>query len=142
MATMMIAKTGMTGMTGMTGTIATTIEKEPDRAEHPAPPGRKITRLGRDLGFLLGQRLGDGREMGGKIGVLGLRGQRLGPVAGEPVVAVAVVGLADLALGRVVIVEIALRGRLDRLAQHARLGVALGIGEELEAFAKRAELAQ
>jgi hypothetical protein len=40
-----------------------------------------------------------------------------------------------------VVVEIALRGGLDRLAQHARLGVAR-LGEELEAFAQRAELAQ
>jgi hypothetical protein len=104
-----------------------------------APIGHQF---GRDLVFLLGQRLGDGREMGGKLGVLGLRGQRLGPVAGEPVVAVAVVGLAGLALGRVVVVEIALRGRLDRLAQDARLGVALRLGEELEALAEGAELAK
>jgi hypothetical protein len=85
-----------------------------------APIGHQF---GRDLVFLLGQRLGDGREMGGKLGILGLRGQRLGPVAGEPVVAVAVVGLAGLALGRVVVVEIALRGRLDRLAQMRALAL-------------------
>ena len=54
----------------------------------------------------------------------------------------AVVRLADFTARTTVIVQNALGGCINRIAQDTRFGIALGIGQELEAFAKRAELAQ
>ncbi len=56
--------------------------------------------------------------------------------------AVSVVGLADLATGRLVVVENALCRRLCGLAQNARGLVSADFRQELEALAKGAELSQ
>ena len=84
--------------------------------------------FGQNGGFLCGQLCRDGREMRGQVGIVRLRGQGFGPVAREPVMAVAVVRLACLATGRAVIVQHALRRHFHRVAQDPRFRVALGIG--------------
>lgn len=98
--------------------------------------------LRHDRVSILGQGLGDGCEMRRDLGVLGLRRKRLRPVEREPEMAVAVVGLTDLARGRAVIVEHTLRRRFHAFAEDARLLVVPRIGEELQAFRQRAELAK
>ncbi len=52
-----------------------------------------------DLLLVLGQRSGDGGEVGLQLRVLGLRGERLGPVHGQVEMAAAVVQLARLGRG-------------------------------------------
>ena len=80
--------------------------------------------------------------MCGQLRIVVLCGQRLGPVAREPVVAVAVVGLTDFTPRAAVMVEDALRGGIYRAAQDHRLGIVACLTQEFEAFAQSTELAQ
>ena len=92
--------------------------------------------------FAIRQRFGDGPELRRQFGIVALRGQRFGPIAGEPIVAVAVVGLAHFPARGAVVIQNALGCGLNRLAQHTRFGITTRIGQELETFAQRAEFAQ
>ena len=91
------------------------------------------------VGLVRRELFGDRRHDRGEVGVFGLLGELLGPVAGEPEVAAAVVDLTDPAGGGLVLVEQPLGGAVECLAQHTGAGVAvgrlvaeaLGQGEEL-----------
>mmetsp|Transcript_23331 Transcript_23331/g.40565 ORF Transcript_23331/g.40565 Transcript_23331/m.40565 type:complete len:238 (+) Transcript_23331:3920-4633(+) len=80
--------------------------------------------------------------MGRKLRVIRLCRQRLRPIERKEEVAVAVVGLTDLAPRGLVVIQNALRGRIHGLAQNGGLGIAIHGPEVLQAFAQRTELAQ
>src|SRR5574337_1958809 len=71
------------------------------------------TELLDDPGLVVGQSLGQRRELGSQRGVFGLRCQRLGPIQGQVELTAAVVDLADLARRRLVLVQ-----QLARTEEH------------------------
>ena len=77
-----------------------------------------------DLLLVLGQLLGQRRELGRQLGVLGLRGQLLRPVQGQVELAAAVVQLAGLGRGVLVVVQQLACGGVQRLGQDLGLAVA------------------
>src|SRR3546814_67926 len=95
-----------------------------------------------DLRFVVRQRGGQRGECRLQAGVGVLRGQRLRPVQREVVVAAAVVDPAELARGRLVVVEELRVGRVERVGQHLRALVAGGFGQVFERGGQRQEFAQ
>jgi len=85
-----------------------------------------------DLGRLLAQGLGGRGEPGLEPGVLVLGGQGLGPVQGQVEVAPSDVDLADLAGGRLGVVQELADGRVEGLGQDLGLGVLERPGQVLE----------
>merc|ERR1719337_804070 len=81
------------------------------------------------------------RELVRELGILALRGERLGPEAHEEVVRAAVVELADLAAGALVLVEQAADARVERGREHLGLGVVRLDAQVLERDGEREELA-
>mmetsp|Transcript_23326 Transcript_23326/g.40537 ORF Transcript_23326/g.40537 Transcript_23326/m.40537 type:complete len:773 (-) Transcript_23326:1760-4078(-) len=90
--------------------------------------------------FAVCQCFGNTCELGCEVGVVRLCCQRVGPVAGEPVVAVAVVWLTDFARWRTVVVQNALGCGFGGDTQNTGFGVAFDVREEVQAFTKGTEL--
>ena len=94
------------------------------------------SQFGKNLCLARRKSLCDWREMSSELGILFLLGQSFRPVPGKPVMAVTVVGLANLARGGPTMVEDALRRLFNGIAKDSRFLVAFGVGEEDQAFAK------
>ena len=92
----------------------------------------RADQLAVDLGFVLGERLGQRLEAGLQFLVLGLRGQRLSPVQGEVEVAATIVDFTDLARRIAVELEELADGRVERLGKNLRLGVLVGLRQMFE----------
>ena len=73
--------------------------------------------------------------MGCELCITVLRRKRIGPVAREPIMAVAVVRLTNLAGGRAAFVQNGLGGRINGLSQNTGLAVVFCFSQEGQAFA-------
>ena len=101
-----------------------------------------LVELAHDLVLVGGERGGDGRELRRELGVVGLRGQLLGPVEREIEVAAAVVELVHLARRRATLVQHRTRRVVERVGEQLRGRVVGLLPEELERRGEREELAE
>ena len=92
--------------------------------------------------FPICQGLGDRREFCRQFSIVALRGKRFGPIACEPIMAVAVVWLSYFPTRAAVMIKNTLCCGLNRLTQNLGFSITASVGKELEAFTQRTKFAQ